>query len=203
MRLLINTNRADSTVALFLRPDNSAYPKPLILHLHGKSLVHEIDVRQGDMPNFFVEAFTISDGRLFTETREIIVPPEKRIVNVAVEPAAHEYKPGAMSETRLKLTDPEGKPVRGSIVVSVYDKSVEYISGGANVSGIREFFWDFRRTHYPMTESSLDRGSDNLLKQGETPMAAIGIFGSIEEPNAGKEQAGGAGAGRRAQDRGL
>ncbi|HEV3301484.1 MAG TPA: MG2 domain-containing protein [Planctomycetaceae bacterium] len=190
VRLLINTNRADSTVALFLRPDNSAYPKPLILHLHGKSLVHEIDVRQGDMPNFFVEAFTISDGRLYTETREIIVPPEKRIVNVAVEPAAHEYKPGTKSETRLKLTDPDGKPVRGSIVVSVYDKSVEYISGGANVSGIREFFWDFRRTHYPMTESSLDRQSHPILKQGETPMSEIGLFGGAADDRFGAETRG-------------
>ncbi len=178
VRLLINTNRPDSTVFLFVRPTNGAYAKPQIVHPSGKSVVTEIDVRQSDMPNFFVEAFTISDGRVYSETREIIVPPEKRVVDVAVEPSAHDYKPGAPSQTRIKLTDRDGKPVRGSIVVSVYDKSVEYISGGSNAADIRKFFWDFRRTQYPSTESSLDRVSMVLWKQGETPMSELGLFGA-------------------------
>jgi uncharacterized protein YfaS (alpha-2-macroglobulin family) len=189
VRLLINTNRVGSTVVLFVRPTDGAYSKPQILHLTGKSLVHEIEVGQADMPNFFVEAFTISDGHLYTETREIIVPPEKRVVNVAVEPSAHEYKPGAKCETRLKLTDPQGKPVRGSIVVSVYDKSIEYISGGTNVRDIRAYFWDFRRYHYPTTDSSLGRTSANLLKQGEASMSEIGVFGGTADVFEGKKNA--------------
>ena len=32
------------------------------------------------MPNFFVEAVTVADGRVYTEIREIIVPPEKRVL---------------------------------------------------------------------------------------------------------------------------
>jgi alpha-2-macroglobulin len=179
VRFLINTNRPESTVALFVRPADGNYPKPQILHLAGKSLVHEIDVGASDMPNFFVEAITISDGHLYSETREVFVPPEKRVVNVAVEPSAHDYKPGAKSETRIKLTDLAGKPVRGSIVVSVYDKSVEYISGGSNVPEIRAFFWSWRRSHYPQGDTSLDRQSFNLVKHGETPMAEIGVFGGV------------------------
>jgi alpha-2-macroglobulin len=175
VRLLINTNRADSTVVLFVRPAQYLYPKPQIVHVTGKSLVHEIPIEVGDMPNFFVEALTISNGRLYTESREIIVPPEKRIVNVAVEPAAHEYKPGAKSETRLKLTDLAGKPVRGSIVVSVYDKSVEYISNGSNLPEIRQTFWGWRRFHYTYGSSSLDRTSVDLLKQNETPMTDLSV----------------------------
>ncbi len=188
VRLLINTNRPDSTVFLFVRPTNEAYSKPQIVHLSGKSVVTEIDVRQGDMPNFFVEAFTISDGRLYSESREIIVPPEKRVVDVSVEPSAHDYKPGAQSQTRIKLTDRDGKPVRGSIVVSVYDKSVEYISGGSNMADIRKFFWDFRRTHSPITESSLDRTGFDLVKPRETPMSAVGVFGEAVEGNPADER---------------
>src|SRR5262249_45743324 len=98
VRLLINTNRPENTVALFVRPADGSYPKPQILHLTGKSLVHEIEVGPSDMPNFFVEAFTISDGHVYSETREVFVPPEKRVINVSVEPSAHDYKPGAKSE---------------------------------------------------------------------------------------------------------
>ncbi|HEV7999589.1 MAG TPA: MG2 domain-containing protein [Planctomycetaceae bacterium] len=182
VRLLINTNRPESTVALFVRPADGSYPKPQILHLTGKSLVHEIEVGQSDMPNFFVEAITISDGHVYSETREVFIPPEKRVVNVVVEPSAHDYKPGAKSETRIKLTDLSGKPVRGSLVVSVYDKSVEYISGGSNVQDIRSFFWSWRRSHYPQGDTSLDRQSFNLLKHRETPMAELGVFGGGVDP---------------------
>ena len=40
-----------------------------------------------DMPNFFVEVMTIADGQIHTETRELVVPPEKRMVNVEVLPS--------------------------------------------------------------------------------------------------------------------
>ena len=53
------------------------------------------------------------------------------------------------------------------------DKSVEYISGGSNVPEIKEFFWKWRRSHYPRTESSLNRYSAQvLLRQGD-PINAI------------------------------
>ena len=46
---------------------------------------------------------------------------------------------------KIKVTDHEQKPFVGSTVVSIYDKSVEYISGGSNVPEIKEFFWKWRR----------------------------------------------------------
>ena len=45
----------------------SVYPKPQVLRLKGKSTLVEIGVAQKDMPNFFVEALTISNGRVFVE----------------------------------------------------------------------------------------------------------------------------------------
>ena len=85
------------------------------------------------------------------------MPPEKRVVNVAVEPSQKTYKPGQKAKVKLKLTDADGKPFVGSTVLTVYDKAVEYISGGSNVPEIKEFFWKWRRSHHPQTESSLDR----------------------------------------------
>ena len=178
VRLMVNTNRADSTVLLFLRPANGVYLPPQIVRLSGKSTVREIDVVQKDMPNFFIEALTISDGRLHNEMREVVVPPEKRVINVEVDPTQKEYRPGADAKVNLKLTDAAGKPVVGSTVVSIYDKSVEYISAGSNVPEIREFFWKWRRNHYPRTESTLSKAIHNLLKQGETPMSDLGVFGA-------------------------
>src|SRR6185369_18081078 len=109
-------------------------------------------------------------------TREVIVPPEKRVLNIEVTPSQQEYKPGEKATVKFKVTDFFGKPFEGSTVVSIYDKSVEYISGGSNVPEIRDFFWKWRRHHYPRTESSLVGWSGNLLRSKEIGMSNLGIF---------------------------
>ncbi len=179
VRLMINTARADSTVLLFVRPVNGVAPPPKILRLNGKSTMEEIEVTKKDMPNFFVEAVTVGDGKVFSQTREVFVPPDKKVVNVEVVPSSTKYKPGERAKVTIKLTDDAGKPVTGSAVVSLYDKSVEYISGGSNVPEIREFFWKWRRTHYPNVESSLGRFGYQLLKPGETGLNYLGCFGGL------------------------
>lgn len=179
VRLLINTNQADSTVLLFLRPVNGIYSKPHVLKLAGKSTVYELDVAKKDMPNFFVEAVTIHQGKVHTVARQIAVPPEKRVVNVEVEPSASEYLPGQDAQIKLKVTDTEGQPMQGSLVVSMYDKSVEYISGGSNVPNIKDTFWKWKRSHHPLTYSSLTKTFRNLLRSKEIPMRVIGTFGHL------------------------
>jgi uncharacterized protein YfaS (alpha-2-macroglobulin family) len=186
VRLVVNTNRKDGTVLLFVRPANGVYLTPRVLHLKGKSTQEEIAVVQKDMPNFFVEALTISDARVHTELREVVVPPEKRVLNVAVQPSQQEYKPGQKATVKVRLTDFFGKPFVGSTVLTVYDKSVEYVAGGSNVPEIKEFFWKWRRTHYPSTESSVAQWFGNLLRRAEIGMADLGVFGAqvVDELNA-------------------
>ncbi|NQT38529.1 MAG: alpha-2-macroglobulin, partial [Planctomycetes bacterium] len=77
-----------------------------------------------------------------------------------------------------KLTDFFGEPFVGSTVVAIYDKSVEYISGGSNVGDIKEFFWKWRRHHNPRTESSLTRYFNNVIKRGTKGMGFLGVFGA-------------------------
>ncbi|MCI0684580.1 MAG: MG2 domain-containing protein [Gemmataceae bacterium] len=178
VKLMINTDQDNGTILLFARP-SGVYQKPQVIRLDGKSTEQELDIVQRDMPNIFVEAVTIHGGRVHSEMREIIVPPEKRVLNVAVEPSQQEYKPGQKATVKVQLTDWSGKPFIGSTVVSIYDKSVEYISGGSNVPEIKEFFWKWRRHHSPQTESSLVHYFHQLLRRNEIGMANLGIFGEM------------------------
>jgi uncharacterized protein YfaS (alpha-2-macroglobulin family) len=177
VKLMLNTNRPESCVLLFTRPTNGVYQKPQVLRLKGKSTVEEIAVVKRDMPNFFVEALTVSGGKVYTEMREIAVPPENKALQVTVEPSAEKYKPGQKATVKLTVKDMTGEPVVGSAVVSIYDKSVEYISGGSNVPEIKEFFWKWRRHHQPQTGSSLERGSQNLYVPKAEWMHDLGVFG--------------------------
>jgi len=177
VKLQINTDRAGGTVLLFLRPANGVYLPPKMIRLDGKSTVETIGVVKKDMPNFFVEAVAVADGRVHVETKEIVVPPEKRVLGVEIEPSKEAYKPGEKAKVQLKLTDLDGRPFVGSTVVAIYDKSVEYISGGSNVPEIKEFFWKWRRRHNPRTESSLGRWCRNLIRRKTIGMSDLGVFG--------------------------
>ena len=181
VRLMITTNKPDGCVLLFLRPSNGIYLPPKLIRLKGKSTVEEVAVVQKDMPNFYIEACTIADGKYHQEMREVVVPPEKRVINVQVLPSQNEYKPGADAKVQVKLTDSTGEPFVGSTVMTVYDKSVEYISGGSNVAEIKEFFWKWRRQHHPQRDCTLDRMFRNLLKNGEIGMGDLGAFGGMME----------------------
>jgi uncharacterized protein YfaS (alpha-2-macroglobulin family) len=199
VQLMVNTDRADTAVLLFVRPSNGVYLKPKLVRLEGKSTVEAIEVAKRDMPNFFVEAVTIHEGKVFSEMREVVVPPEKRVLDVAIEPSQKEFLPGQQAKVKIKLTDATGEPFVGSTVLTMYDKSVEYISGGSNVPEIKAFFWKWRRNHHSQSENTLDRYGHNMTLPGQVGMSDLGIFGAgvVEEMEDRAAQAfNGPGAGR-------
>jgi uncharacterized protein YfaS (alpha-2-macroglobulin family) len=177
VRLMVNTDRPNSTVLLFLRPVDGVYLPPQLLRISGQSTVVDVDVKGEDMPNFLIEALTIADGQVHTELKDVVVPPEQRVYNVRLEPSKEEYGPGEKAQVKLALTDVNGKPVTGSVVLAMYDKALEYISGGSNVPEIREFFWQWRRSHYPQSESNLQRWFSNMVAEARQTMEDLGIFG--------------------------
>jgi len=192
-KIQINTNHAGSTVLLFVRPANGVYLPPEVLKIEGKSVVHEVTISKKDMPNFFVEAVTVYGGQVYRETKEIVVPPEKRILNVAVVPSKKDYKPGEKAKVKVQITDFTGENYQGSAVVSVYDKSVEYISGGSNVPEIKEFFWKWRRRHQPQGQNSLSQYSGSLNLPNQPGMSFLGVFGhSVADDFSTLEEADGA-----------
>ena len=172
VRLQVNTNRPDSTVLLFVRPLNGLCPRPTVLRLEGKSTTFDLPITRSDMPNIFVEALTIADGRIHSEMREIVVPPEQRVANVEVLPSAKRYRPGEEATVRLRLTDVDGRPFTGNTVISVYDASLEYIAA-SSIPEIRAFFWNARRYHSISQESTLQRGSGPVYLPDEVPMQEL------------------------------
>ncbi len=181
LRLQVSTDQADSTVLLFVRPINGVCPAPRILRLQGKSTVVSIPVSVADHPNFFVEALTIADGQIHSQIREIIVPPQERVTEVDVQPTADRGRPGDDAEVRIRLTDLNGNPVSGNVVVSVYDASLEAIAADS-IPEIRSFFWKVRRNHSLQLQCSLTRIEQSLTKDGELRMTPLSTGAPFEGP---------------------
>jgi len=180
-RLLVNTDRAGSTVLLFLRPVGGVYLEPQVLRLSGKSRELEVPVTTADMPNFFVEAVTVAGARLHRTVVEIRVPPEERVLDLTVETDEESYGPGDPAQIHVRLEDPDGEPFVGSVALTVYDRAVEYISGGSNVPDIRAAFWEWRRSHRPAHETDLDRWARPVLREDEEGMEDLGVFGGTTD----------------------
>ena len=187
VKLLVNTNRADSTVWVFVRGNGERH----LLKLKGKSQVLEIPVKGIDMPNFFVEAVTVSDAQMHTAIREVIVPPEKRILEVSVLPDQQKYKPGDQGKVKVQVTGAGGEPIQGEVVLAVYDKALEYISAGSNVGNIKDFFWKWRRHYYGDTSSALIVHERSSVKTGKKSMNFLGAFGAnlADDVNAREDRA--------------
>ena len=181
LRLQVSTDQTDSTVLLFVRPANGVCPAPRILQLTGKSTVVSIPVSAADYPNFFVEALTIADGQVHSQIREIIVPPQERVTDVDVVPAADRGRPGDEANVAIRLTDINGNPVSGNVVVSVYDASLEAIAADS-IPEIRSFFWKVRRNHSIQLQSSLNRIEQSLTKDGEPRMKPLSTGAAFGAP---------------------
>lgn len=193
VEITVNTNRPGSTVALFLRPQNSVYQRPVWLKLEGKSTTYRFKLEEKDQPNIFIEAYTVAEARVHQVTRQILVPPSKRIASVELTPDSTTYLPGQGSKVKVKVRDQNGEPFTGKVVLTAYDKALEYISGGSNQEDIRPFFWGWKRSHYPQVTDSLHALETGLQKQGEAWMNTLGAFGgSVADESAGDPFASGA-----------
>jgi len=175
--LLIGTSDPDQTVLLFERPVNGSYSLPRILRMDGHTAVRQLSIRAADRPNIFVEALTVRDGKIRTVVRELLVPPDERVLTVEATPSAEDYKPGEPARIELSVRDGNDQPVVGACVVSVYDKALDTIAGGGNVPDIRVFFWKWRRNHSAQHDTNIDRRFHNLVPPKTISMMPIGVFG--------------------------
>jgi hypothetical protein len=181
LTLKINSDKKDATVLLFIRPSSSNHQKIEIVKLEGKSATFTIPIYKDDMPNFFVEALTIFDGRVYQEVREIAVPPKKKILKLKVSTDKKRYKPNQKVALKVNIFNEENQPFQAALSVAAYDKALEYISGGSNVPHISEYFWKWKRTYYQYNRTSLKNYLEQVMLKNEIYMRELGVLGGLNK----------------------
>jgi uncharacterized protein YfaS (alpha-2-macroglobulin family) len=179
VRLRINSDHANAQVWLFIRAEQGGGKEARRIVLDGRSAEVEIPLTRDDMPNTFIEGVTVHGAEVHTAVRQILLPPESRMLEVSVEPAKSRVKPQEESALAIIVKDGEGKPFHGTTTVTIYDKALEAITGGSNVGPIRENFWSWKR-HYGgvMTVDSIPRVPGWLRPPDEEQMQLLGRFGN-------------------------
>lgn len=174
VRLRVNSDQNNANVWLFFRAEQGGGRESKRIVLDGRSGEVEIPLSLDDMPNTFIEAVTVHGAEVHTASRQILLPPESRVLEVTVEPAKAKVKPQEKSSLVVTIKDAEGKPFSGSATLAIYDKSLEAITGGSNVAPIRENFWSWKRNYYgPRIPDSVPVSPGNLVKPGVEEMEVL------------------------------
>ncbi len=193
VKLRVNSDKENANVWLFLHVAGSSGREARRIQLDGKSLEISVPLDLRDMPNMFIEGITVHGARVHTAVRQILLPPVSKLIEVTLEPAKDRVKPRETSPLRVTLRDADGKPVTGLAVLTVYDKSLEAITGGSNVGAIHENFWSWKNSYYPDGRvGSVPAPVGNLLKRGDQGMQQLGVFSqSLSRNGLGSASGGG------------
>ncbi len=175
---VVNIAQEGGSILVFERPQNGGYPKPRVVTLaQGKSTRITLPVGTNDQPNFFLEVVTVHGAKIHTQVVQVPVPPSKRIADVNLTPSQETYKPQADGTVQIQVKHPDGTPVQGPVILTGYDKALEYISGGSNVPNVRDFFWGWKRSHFMTGVSSLNTVNSRISLPGLN-WEPVGVFGN-------------------------
>lgn len=178
VKLRVNSDRENAHVWLFLHITHNAGREARRVQLDGRSSEIEVPLTLSDMPNMFIEGVTVHGGNVHTAVRQILLPPVSKMIDVTLEPAKPKVKPQEKSSLRITLKDADGNPVTGTTVLTIYDKSLEAITGGSNVGPIHENFWAWKNSYHGYgMGSSLPHSAGNLLRPKAIGMQPLGRFG--------------------------
>jgi uncharacterized protein YfaS (alpha-2-macroglobulin family) len=165
--LLVNVAEDNSRILFADQVSQGVLLSWRFIDVPGRSMVIDLPIEARHVPNFFVEATLVRNGRIHTESRELFVPPVRGLLNVAIKTDKPVYQPGETGKVSVAVSDMSGAPVRGQVTLTAYDKAVTYIQDEFGPSP-RVFFYGQKRQHTPYSSFSGD--------------ATFQAWGSFEQP---------------------
>jgi len=170
--VMIQTPGNDRYVLFTVESDDLHSAK--LLHLDGTVKLVELDVTEQDVPNIFLNAAMVSDKQLYTDSKQVVVPPTRNFLTVEVKPDRDQYQPREDGTLTVTTRDDQGKPVSAEVALSLVDESVFYIQ--ADYAGDpRQFYFGNKRPQSVQTGSTFNqhryvklvRVDDQLLDESQ------------------------------------
>ena len=137
-----------------------------LVHITGTVKLLDLFVDEKYVPNVFLSAVMVSDRQMFTDTKQVIVPPTKHFLTVDVKPDRPQYQPQNEGQFTVTTRDHEGKPVSAEVAFSLVDESVFYIQSDY-AGDPRQFYFGEKRSHQIQTQSTMNQKSYAKLVKGE------------------------------------
>ena len=136
-----------------------------LIHLDGTVKLIELPIEDKHVPNIFLSAAMVSDRQIFTDTKQVIVPPVEHFLSVEVKPDREEYQPREQGVLTVTTRDTDGKPVAAEVALGMVDESVFYIQKDY-AADPRQFYYGQKRRQYVQTLSTFQQKAYLKLVEG-------------------------------------
>jgi len=137
-----------------------------VVHVTGTARLIELPIEEKHVPNIYLNAAMVSDGSLFVDTKQVVVPPVEQFLAVAVKPDREQYQPREDGTLSITAKDAEGRPVAAEIAIGLMDESVKYIQQDY-AGDPRQFYYGSKRQQMVQTQSTFNQKPYYRLVESE------------------------------------
>jgi len=127
-----------------------------LVHVTGNTKLIELPINEKHVPNIFLRAVMVSDLQLFQDSKEVVVPPAKEFLTVAVKADREQYQAREEGTLSIKTTDYAGRPVSAEVALGLIDDSVKYIQQDY-AGDPRQFYYGTKRARQVQLRSSFEQ----------------------------------------------
>ncbi|HEY6244442.1 MAG TPA: alpha-2-macroglobulin family protein [Pyrinomonadaceae bacterium] len=152
--VMINVPDSDRYV-LFCVEAEDLYSYRLV-HVTGHTKLLEIPIEEKYVPNIYLDAAMVSDGALYVDSKQVVVPPVQQFLAVNVKPDKEQYQPREEGTLSISTSDANGRPVAAEIALGLMDESVSYIQSDY-AGDPRQFYYGSKRGHNVQTQSTFNQ----------------------------------------------
>ena len=136
-----------------------------LVHLDGNVKLIELQIEDKHVPNVFLNATMVNDRQIFTDTKQVIVPPVEHFLSVELKPDRNEYQPREQGMLTVATRDADGKPVSAEVALAMVDESVFYIQKDY-ANDPRQFYYGSKRQQIVQTQSTFQQKQYLKLVEG-------------------------------------
>jgi hypothetical protein len=104
------------------------------------SFVYEFPVRAEHIPNVFLTAAFLKEGKYHFGSKSIRVPPESKLLDIEVEPSKPQFKPGEPARYVVTARDREKRPVSAEVSLGVIDEALYGVAPDTTPAIERAFY---------------------------------------------------------------
>ena len=166
-----------------------------LIRLDGTVKLVELDVTEQHVPNIFLNTAMVSGKQLFSDSKQVVVPPTKNFLTVDVKPDRAQYQPRDEGTFTVTTRDHEGKPVAAEVALSLVDESVFYIQSDY-AGDPRQFYFGTKRPQTTQTGSTFNqrryvklvRVDDALIDENEVEAYELRKKGQANRGDANRNQ---------------
>ncbi|HEX4999567.1 MAG TPA: MG2 domain-containing protein [Terriglobia bacterium] len=143
-RILITAAAPDAHVLVTV--EGRAIASYEVARLDDGTLTVSVPIKAESVPNVYVNAVFLKDGKQYEGSKELRVPPTERELTVEIEPSKKQFKPGEPAVFAVSTKDSEGRPVSAEVSVGIVDEAL-YAVKPDSTRDIVKFFYGTSYNH--------------------------------------------------------